>query len=766
MHIANIKNIFSFRSLAQRIVASVIIGLALILVLFGLVAHWTTRDATESAYRERVILAQTLATSIDDVLRYSLETLKREAVDLPGSPTSLNDLRLRLGSFSSVTVTDSTGVVIWTNPSSSNIVVGQRLDNPAVDVVLANGQAEIAESRGEGQKIFASLGVPLKDSSGRLTGALMAELDPGHPAANLLPSQIARGIQVQLMDVQGNFLAGTENANRGAKEHQALLADLMAAHRSGYVIHEPKGGATFPSHVVAYAPLSLLPSWGVAIEQPTDIVLAMPRQLEERQIVFGFVSLLFAAAVAWVSARYVIEPLKHLTAVAERFAAGQLDEPVLLNRVDELGILGGAFETMRERLRNSLDEVAEWNRELERRVASRTVEIERRNRELAHLNAIAETLSGSLNVKVMLEHTLEHVIQITGADAGCFWTLDGESAVLAAKAGPIYQTNAPDPERCVCLKVARLNRSIVVQHEDIGGEVVPAALAIPVHEGDRVHGILLLTSSDVDHFDQTDLPMMSAIGRHVGIALANAGLYQSLELRERERGQLLQRVMDAQEEERRRLAQELHDETSQSLSSLRLGLERLSDAEGSLTKDLANELQGIAAQALADVHRLAVELRPSVLDDVGLIAAIFRYVAEMRQRFSGLQIDFMPVGLDNFRLSSEAETAIYRVVQAALTNVVEHAKAKHVSVLLERRGEKLVAVVEDDGKGFDLEHISAGPLETRLGLAGMMERASLINGTLTIETTPGCGTTIFLEVPLEGNLPTEVGKGEIADRTG
>jgi len=217
-------------------------------------------------------------------------------------------------------------------------------------------------------------------------------------------------------------------------------------------------------------------------------------------------------------------------------------------------------------------------------------------------------------------------------------------------------------------------------------------------------------------------------------------------------------VMDAQEEERRRLAQELQDETSQALASLQLGLERLAvETEGpEHVRLLAAQLQSVAAQTLAEVHRLAVELRPSVLDDVGLVAAIGRYLQEYAQRW-GMVVDFAPVDMDHFRLIPAAETAVYRIVQAALINIAQHAQARRVSVLLERRDDKMVVIVEDDGRGFDLAAVRAAPIEERLGLAGMEERAALIGATLTIETAPGVGTTVFLEVPIG---PNRSSKGE------
>jgi signal transduction histidine kinase len=159
------------------------------------------------------------------------------------------------------------------------------------------------------------------------------------------------------------------------------------------------------------------------------------------------------------------------------------------------------------------------------------------------------------------------------------------------------------------------------------------------------------------------------------------------------------------------------------------------------------ELREVAAGALDSVHSLALELRPSVLDDLGLVAAVQRQVATYSGRF-GLELDFHTSGLDSTRLAPEAETAVYRIVQEALTNVIRHSQATSGSVVLEMRRGLLVAIVEDNGRGFDVDALLAR--EQSLGLHGMRERSFLVGGKLTIESSPGSGTTVFVQVPASG----------------
>jgi signal transduction histidine kinase len=162
----------------------------------------------------------------------------------------------------------------------------------------------------------------------------------------------------------------------------------------------------------------------------------------------------------------------------------------------------------------------------------------------------------------------------------------------------------------------------------------------------------------------------------------------------------------------------------------------------------ANELRTIAVRTLDEVHQIALQLRPSALDDLGLAAAIERYVADCR-RHSGLEIDLVIRGIDEARLPTEIETALYRIVQESLTNVIRHAKAHTVSVLIERYTQprlEVRVVIEDDGCGFDPS--TAGTANQRLGLYGMRERAQLLRGDLTIESGTTMGTSIFVNIPL------------------
>ncbi|MCL5986888.1 MAG: sensor histidine kinase [Actinobacteria bacterium] len=232
--------------------------------------------------------------------------------------------------------------------------------------------------------------------------------------------------------------------------------------------------------------------------------------------------------------------------------------------------------------------------------------------------------------------------------------------------------------------------------------------------------------------------------------------------KEKMRTQLIERVISAQEEERKRIARELHDETSQYLTSLMVGLKIAQNASNMKeARERTAELRTLIEKTLEGVHNLALELRLSVLDDLGLVAAVQKHIREYSRELD-IQMSLRTIGMDKKRLPPDIETALYRIVQEALSNVVKHAGAKRVEILLEHRGSSVVAKIKDDGKGFDVDKVmNPNKEERRLGIFGMYERASLMGGVLTLKSRPAHGTTVFIEIPLDGE-ETFLKEGEMS----
>ncbi len=214
-------------------------------------------------------------------------------------------------------------------------------------------------------------------------------------------------------------------------------------------------------------------------------------------------------------------------------------------------------------------------------------------------------------------------------------------------------------------------------------------------------------------------------------------------------------ILHAQEEERKRIARELHDETSQILTSLLISLALLEETciESEARVRIA-ETRALAHQTLRAVRNLSIDLRPSALDDLGLLPALRWYIKEYQQK-CGISVEFSASGLKE-RLSPETETAIYRIVQESLTNTAKHAQAHTVWVTAQESNCEVFIHIRDDGQGFDAQAVLRTPWQDRgLGLAGMMERASLLGGSVQIASRPGNGTTIDVHIPLVRPMRTE-----------
>lgn len=288
-------------------------------------------------------------------------------------------------------------------------------------------------------------------------------------------------------------------------------------------------------------------------------------------------------------------------------------------------------------------------------------------------------------------------------------------------------------------------------------------LGVPVRRGGHRFGNLYLTEKHGGgEFDDEDERLVVILAAFAAAAIESALLVSAeheratalaelaaAEERARAAREMLGRVIAAMEAERARVARDLHDQVGQSLTSVLLGQRLLIDSLANPTPHLADartradEVRSLVATALQEVRQLAFDLRPTVLDDIGLVAAVRRLAGDLTDRQT-VEVDVAVERLDDdTRFAPEVETVVYRVVQEALTNVARHADASRATVVLAADEARLRAEIVDDGSGFDPP--TGRP--TSLGLAGMVERASLAGGRVEILSTPGAGTTVRLEVP-------------------
>jgi signal transduction histidine kinase len=212
---------------------------------------------------------------------------------------------------------------------------------------------------------------------------------------------------------------------------------------------------------------------------------------------------------------------------------------------------------------------------------------------------------------------------------------------------------------------------------------------------------------------------------------------------------LFRRLVTVQEEERRRIARDLHDQLGQPMTVLRMELNALESrsADPMSFAAQAARMRGIAEELDRNIDFLTWDLRPAALDHLGLAAALAKLVNGWSERF-GIPAEFGASWPERCRLSPETEANLYRLTQEALHNIAKHAAARHVSVLLERRADQAVLIIEDDGRGFVVDHVSTEPACGGLGLVSMRERATLVGGDFHIESAPGQGTSIYIRLPM------------------
>jgi PAS domain S-box-containing protein len=267
-------------------------------------------------------------------------------------------------------------------------------------------------------------------------------------------------------------------------------------------------------------------------------------------------------------------------------------------------------------------------------------------------------------------------------------------------------------------------------------------------ETGRFHGELTHRRGDGKriHIESRAAALFDSGGKRLGYVSVNRDITERRYAEETIRA-LLRDVLTAQEVERRRIARELHDETAQTLTSLLVGLRAVEESQDlDQVKAAANTLRGLVSGALLGVQRMARGLRPSVLDDLGLEEALERLSLDVTGA-NEFVVDLHVTGPRLPRLPEQIEIALYRMAQEALTNACKHAAPKAVSILIHRNSSEVRLVVEDDGKGFDVDAIVS---DKHLGLVGMRERANLVGGSMTVESSPGHGTTICISVPLPG----------------
>jgi len=394
---------------------------------------------------------------------------------------------------------------------------------------------------------------------------------------------------------------------------------------------------------------------------------------------------------------------------------------------------------------------------------ARLFENERHQRQLAEsLRNASLALNSTLQLEEVLDQILANVGQVVVHDAGDVLLLDENNMISVARSSGYTQ---PD------LRVWRGNRQFQLdEHQNLYRAaitlqpvVVPntneepdwvrvpeltwigSYLCVPIHTQKKVIGFLTLSSQTPGQYDQTQADQLYAFAAQAAVAIINARLFEQVQAGQAQLRTLSRRLLEIQEDERRHIARELHDEVGQALTGLKL-LVDMSLADATSNRGHLQEVQALVEVLLDQVHDLSLDLRPPILDDLGLLPALMWHFEQYSRR-TMIQVEFNHRGLtEGQRFSSDLETAVYRLVQEALTNIARHAGVKQATVRLWISHRMLGLEIEDRGRGFDLE--TALTQSTAGGLSGMQERANLLGGQLTIYTAVGDGTLISVQLPL------------------
>ncbi|HKO49982.1 MAG TPA: chemotaxis protein CheB [Polyangiaceae bacterium] len=464
--------------------------------------------------------------------------------------------------------------------------------------------------------------------------------------------------------------------------------------------------------------------------------------------------------------------------VPQSKAPVQADDPVAHHLERELEQTKRHWRDIVEEHEASTEELKASNEELQainEELRSATEELETSREELQSINEELTTVNLELKSKVdELGSTNSDLHNLMGATAIATIFLDRELCIMrfTPSAVDLFSLIPTDIGRPLGHLRHRLGYpELLSDAARVLQQLVPIVREVGENEGrfflarllpyrtteDRIAGVVL-TFVDVTELHAAreavrlaQLELENRVQeRTAELDVVNVTLREEMALNQqaqRVRLELQGRLVDAQEQERSRISRELHDEVGQQITGLMLALKALeSTPPAEQTAARWRELRDAAEQVGREIHQLATELRPIALDTLGLARALSGYLDAWSDR-SGISVDFFSSGIDEPRMPRQVETSLYRIVQEATNNVFKHASAKNVSVNIERRTDCVLGIVEDDGTGFDLDAFRRRDA-SHIGIAGMQERVRILGGMLTIESTPGRGTTVRVELPI------------------
>jgi signal transduction histidine kinase len=468
--------------------------------------------------------------------------------------------------------------------------------------------------------------------------------------------------------------------------------------------------------------------------------------LTQRAFLALFTTVLVGVLLAYGLSLVLVKPLRQLLSVIRQVKDGDLTARVGIWARDEVGSVQAAFNEMTQNLERSHNALVSYNLQMKA------------------VNELAEVVTLGQGVDAVIELALNRVVAILQANAGFIYLFDQDGQDLRLKA--VQGVISPElmrlmasqgQEKPIMQQVIETGHAYAIHDMDAPG-FLPSELTetlardgyltwacAPLKMEGEVIGGFCLGLRNRRTISTNDLSLLEVIGNLVGFSISNAQLLSDLRRKEAELRRALRRAVELQEDERKRLALELHDEIGQALTSILIQLRTFEENRDS--EDFGERLEGLrslTSQTIEELRRLSMDLRPVVLDNLGIVPALKWYVEQAADR-SGLNIKFnAPHHFD--RLSPDIEMTLYRVAQEGLTNAIRHSKASSIDLCLDYSHKNVKLTILDNGRGFNTRTLESG-----LGLVGIRERVELLNGKVGIETSAGTGTRLWVEIPNPNN---------------
>ena len=695
------------RSLRRRLYTVLLQWFLLLVVAAGGVLAFAFSRVHQNIVDERLLFARTIAHSLDSTVSLAIQDLGRLASNLT-AVTAEAAAPLRVFRFHSpfreaTYLLDADARMLAADPVDAAPLPAERLrEHEAVTPLVRKAGGDV--------RPVVAIVQPFR-RGGRLY-YLVSEMNPVASVVSTFLQDLdpAPETLVAVVDEHGTVIAAADRQQLfRTLPSAATYGDRIRSHRP-LVLEDAPGELSFEGGVPADAltvmvPLRFAP-WGVVVQQPRAQAFAGLYAAQRGLLLAGAMLTVVGLLLARALSKSIVTPIRHLSRQAAAVGGGELSAPIRVSGDHEIEVLARTLDRAREELAATLGALQTLNESLEGQVAARTRVIERRYLDLRLLLTVAQLSTQERAPERLVPEILRLVAAHYALSAVAMVARPpGATTTYVVPAEAVLPWLAPDAD-----PPAGWTRRRIAYQDQLQAELYHPLTA------------------------QLDEEVMKALEHQLALSLHGAQLWKRTLAQDEQRQVLVRRLLGAAEEERRRLARELHDEIAQLLTVIQLSLDRVGVDSPDLRKASA-----LLVETQKEIHRIIYDLRPSVLDHLGLAAALQGYADDHLTRQGvavSLEIE------DGLRARPEIEITTFRIYQEMVTNILRHAEAEHVSIELYARDGHLVLAVEDDGKGFDAATTIGA------GITGMRERAALVGGTLSLDGEPGLGTQAVLEIPL------------------